>query len=94
MTHAGVFINHDSIVVGQLGIVSCVSDIETTPGTIMEWLHNEDITESATSTNQLDLVFSPVSDAIHGQMYVCRVTGENGEHAEKKFTVKVDGIIN
>ena len=87
----GVFITHDSIIVGQPAIASCISDIETTSGTIMEWLHDEDIIERATLTKQLDLVFSPVNDSIHGQVYVCRVTGEDGEHAEKNFTVKVDG---
>lgn len=87
----GVSIIHGSFIAGQLAIASCISDIETTSGSTMEWLHNEDIVERATSIQQLDLVFSPVNDSIHGRMYVCRVTEEDGEHAEKNFTVKVDG---
>lgn len=91
----GVFITRDSFIVGQPAIATCISDIETTQarGTLMEWLYNEQIINRATSTKQLDLVFRSVNDSVHGRVYTCRVTGEDGEHAEKNFTVKVDGTI-
>ena len=55
------------------------------------------VVESAafTGIQQLDLVFSPVNDSIHNQVYLCRVTrdGENGMMvtAAQNFTVNVDG---
>ena len=74
--------------------VSCKSD---SPATMIEWLRNGMVVESAafTGIQQLDLVFSPVNDSIHNQVYLCRVTrdGENGGMvtATQNFTVNVDG---
>ena len=64
---------------------------------MMEWLRNGMVVESAafTGIQELDLVFSPVSDSIHNQVYLCRVTrdGENGRTvtAMQNLTVNVDG---
>ena len=64
---------------------------------MIEWLRNGMVVESAafTGIQQLDLVFSPVNDSIHNQVYLCRVTrdGENGRMvtATQNFTVNVDG---
>jgi hypothetical protein len=55
------------------------------------------VMESAafTGIQELDLVFSPVNDSMHTQVYVCRVTrdGGNGRRvtAVQNFTVNVDG---
>ena len=81
-------ITRDPFDVGQSATARCKSDVPTTR---IEWLNNGVIIENATSTEQLDLVFSPVSDRIHNQVYVCRVTRKDGMVATQNFTVKVDG---
>ena len=88
-------ITHNLIIVGPPAIASCISDIETTRGTIKEWLHNKDIIVSTTSTKQLELVFSTVNDSIHGQVYVCRVTYWRRwrDRREKLHCQTVDGIL-
>ena len=88
---AGVSLSLDPFIVGQTATVRCISDIETTT---MEWLHNQEVVKMVTSTQLLDLVFSPANDSIHGQVYVCRVTGEDGVHSEQNFTVRVDGNLS
>ena len=66
---------------------------------MIEWLRDGVVVESAvfTGIQELDLVFSPVNDTIHTQVYVCRVTrdGENGMTvtAAQNFSVNVDGKI-
>jgi hypothetical protein len=57
----------------------------------MKWLQNGVAVLSDMSTQQLNLVFSPVSDSIHNQVYVCRVTRQGGAQAEQNFTAIVDG---
>lgn len=60
----------------------------------MEWLNNTAVVGSATSTQQLDLVFSLVSKNIHNQIYTCQVTRNNGVHREQNLTVKVDSELS
>ena len=61
----------------------------------MEWLNEEDeVVVSATSTQQLDLVFSLVNDSIDGQVFICRVTRKGGMVGTQNFTVDVIGRIN
>ena len=74
--------------VGTNATASCFSDA---PATRIEWLHNEEVVASDTSTQQLNLDFSPVSDNIHDEVYVCRVTRVGGAQAEQNFTAAVDG---
>ena len=76
--------------VGGSATATCESD--TLPDTI-EWLTDGVVLDSATSTQQLDLVFPLVNDSIHNQDYTCRVTREGGMTATQNFTVKVDGKI-
>ena len=90
----GVFIVRDQFTVGQSVTASCKSD---TPATRIEWLRDGVVVESDNTAGiqELDLVFSPVNDTIHNQVYVCRVTrGKDGmppEIAVQNFTVNVDG---
>ena len=87
----GVSIVRDQLNVGASATASCLSD---TPAIRMEWLQDGAVLASDTSTQQLDLVFSPVSDSIHNQVYVCRVTREWGAQAEQNFTAAVDGNLS
>ena len=91
----GVIIVRDQFSIGQSATASCKSD---TPVTMIEWLRDGMLVESVTSMDiqELDLVFSPVNDSIHNQVYVCRVTRDGGDGmtvtAVQNFTVDVDGI--
>ena len=89
----GVFIIQDQFEIGQSATASCRSD---TPATRIEWLStsNGEVIESALSTQELDLVFSPVNDSIHNKVYTCRVTREGGMIATQYFTVNVDGKVH
>ena len=78
----------DQFSVGDSATASCVSDNQATR---MEWLSNGVVVETAMSTQQLDLEFSPVNDSIHNQVYVCRVTRESAIQVQQNFTVRVDG---
>ena len=90
--HKGVSITLNLFIVSQSTMVRCISD---TPAIRMEWLNAEGVLiTSATSTQQLDLVFSLVNDSIHDQVYVCRVTRDEGVIATQNFTTDVVGKIN
>ena len=79
----------DQFTVGQSATARCFSDV---PATRMEWLTNGVVVESAASTKQWNLLFVPVNDSIHNQVYTCRVTREvDGMTAQQNFTVNVDG---
>ena len=75
---------------------SCKSDV---PASMIEWLRDGIVVDSAafTGIQELDLVFSPVNDSIHTQVYVCRVTRDGGNEmtvtAAQNFTVNVDGKV-
>ena len=44
-----------------------------------EWLHNfQTVSSSDSSESELQLVFSPVNDTIHGNEYTCRTTTPYG----------------
>ena len=88
--HIDVSLVTDPFTVGQSATARCMSDI---PAKMIEWLTNGSIIESATSTQQLNLVFSPVNDSIHNMVYVCRVTRMGGTQAEKNVTVTVNGKL-
>ena len=87
----GVSIVPDIFNVGESATARCISD---TPATQIEWLNEEDVVVlNATSIQQLDLIFSPVNDSIHGQIYICRVTRNGGMIGTQNFTVDVVGKI-
>ena len=84
-------IPRDRFIVGGSVTVRCKTD---TLSTRIEWLTDGVVlARSATSTQQLDLVFPLVNDSIHNQDYTCRVTREGGMTATQNFTLKVDGKI-
>ena len=85
----GVSIAHDQFYVGQPAIAACRS---VTPATRIDWLRNGEVVASIASTSiqELDLVFSPVNDSIHNQVYVCRVTRDS-RTVSQNFTVQVNG---
>ena len=86
-----MFIIRDQFKVGDSATATCKSD---TPATRIEWITiGEEVIESAMSTQELDLVFSPVNDSIHNEVYLCRVTREGGMTATQNFTVNVDGKV-
>ena len=86
-THAGISIVCDQFRVGSSAMARCSSDITATR---IEWLKNLVIVTSAIFTSELVLMFSPVNDSIHNQVYVCRVTRDGGV-ALQNFTANVDG---
>lgn len=74
---------------GSTATITCRSD---TPTERIEWLRDEDIVIGFESmVMQLDLHFTPVNDSIHGQVYICRVTRNITEVAERNFTMNVGG---
>ena len=80
---------HEKFTVGQSATARCSSNVSATR---MEWLSNGVVIESATSTKQLNLLFSLVNDSIYHQLYTCRVTREvDGMTATQNFTVNVGG---
>ena len=90
----GVVIVRDRFNVGESATASCKSD---TPVSMIEWLRDGMVVESAAfiGIQKLDLVFSPVNDSIHTQVYMCRVTRYEGYGmtvtAVQNFTVNVVG---
>ena len=88
MMPVGVFIVHDQFSVGEFARATCTSD---TPTTRMEWIRNGVVVASAVSTQEVVLSIPQVTDNIHGQVYVCRVTRNGGMVATQNFTVQVNG---
>ena len=88
MMPTGVFIVHDQFRVGEFARATCTSDA---PATRMEWIRNGVVVASAVSTQEVVLSVSQVTDNIHGQIYVCRVTRNGGMVATQNFTVQVNG---
>lgn len=85
----GVSIVRDQLTVGQSATARCISDLATTS---MEWeTRGAVLARSATSVQQLDLVFTLVNDSIHDQIYTCQVTREDRVRATQNFTAKIDG---
>ena len=93
----GVFIFWDLFSIGQSLTASCKID---TPATVIEWLRDGMVVESASFTGiqVLDLVFSPVNNSIHNEVYVCRATRDGGNGMQittvQNFTLNVYGINN
>ena len=85
---SGVSISHSGFILGMLATVRCTSDI---PVSIMEWLTNGVVVESAVSTQMLDLIIPLVNDSIHGDVFACRATRDNGMMAAQNFTIDVYG---
>ena len=87
--HSGVSITRSQFTVGRPSIAVCISD---TPATLMEWLTNGRVVESAMSTQTLDLIIPLVNDSVHNDVFICRVTRQVGGIATQNFTVDVVGM--
>ena len=69
--------------------ITCRSDTDTER---MEWLTQEGtVIVSESNVTQLNLTFIPVSDSIHGQVYICRVIRNSNDTPEQNFTMNVEG---
>ena len=94
MFYAGVFIIRDQFSLGQSATASCKSDA---PALRIEWLRDGVVVNSSTSIRiqELELIFFPVNDSIHNQIYVCKVTKDGGNGMQvtvlQNFTVNIDG---
>jgi hypothetical protein len=75
--------------VGQSARIICSFDLTFTS---IEWLYNNETIVNSTAS-QLDLLFNPVDDSIHGRQYTCRVTTLYGMQ-EKKLTIQIKGRVN
>ena len=77
---------------GSNASITCRSD---TDAERMEWLTQEGTQSvmivSESNVTQLNLTFTPVSDSIHGQVYICRVVRNNNDIPEINFTMNVEG---
>ena len=77
---------------GSNASITCRSD---TDAERMEWLTQEGtqsvMIASERNVTQLNLTFTPVSDSIHGQVYICRVIRNNNDTPEQNFTMNVEG---
>ena len=73
---SGLSIRRSSSVftVGESASVTCSSDLDVTS---IEWLYNQQVVSYSTES-ELELVFSPVNDSIHGEEYTCQVTAPYG----------------
>lgn len=60
--------------IGEPASMTCSSDLDATS---IEWLYNHQIV-SYSNNSELELLFNPVNDSIHGEEYTCRVTTSYG----------------
>ena len=87
--HSGVSITRSEFRVGRPSIAVCTSDALATR---MEWMTNGVVVESALSTQLLHLIIPLVNDSIHNDVFICRVTREDGRIATQNFTVDIVGM--
>ena len=74
---------------GSNASITCRSDTDTER---MEWLTQEGtIMHVESNVTQLNLTFTPVSDSIHGQVFICRVVRNISDMPEQNFTMNVEG---
>ena len=74
---------------GSNASITCRSDIDAQR---MEWLTQEGtIIVSESNVTQLNLTFTPVSDSVHGQVYICRVVRSSSDTPEQNFTLNIEG---
>ena len=95
----GVIIKMNTVanfLVGSNASVTCRSDIDATK---MEWLNSKsELIASVAGQNNLTLMFSPIHDANHSEVYICRVTRNDGIGKEnitvnQTFTLEAQCII-
>ena len=68
--------------------ITCRSDTDTER---MEWLTQEGtVIILDRNVTQLNLIFTPVNDSIHGQVYICRAIRSGSDMPEQNFTMNVE----
>ena len=68
--------------------ITCRSDTDTER---MEWLTQEGtVIILERNVTQLNLIFTPVNDSIHGQVYICRAIRSGSDMPEQNFTMNVE----
>ena len=60
--------------VGETASIICTSDLDAN---LIEWIHNYEVVLNSTNS-ELELIFNPVHDKLHGQDYTCRVSSPYG----------------
>ena len=75
--------NDATLQVGRTASLTCSSDLDVTS---IEWLHSGQVVATTTNQQELELVFSPVNDTIHGREYTCRVTSPYGAQERSVIT--------
>ena len=81
--------NAENYTVGSDANITCHSDTDTER---IEWLtHERVIIDFESNETQLDLLFMPVNDSVHGQVYICRVIRNHSDMPERNFTMNVKG---
>ena len=81
--------NAENYTVGSDASITCRSDTDTER---IEWLtHERAIIDFESNATQLDLLFMPINDSIHGQVYTCRVIRNHNDMPERNFTMNVKG---
>ena len=81
--------NTDNYTVGSDASITCRSDTDTER---IEWLtYERAIIVFESNATHLDLLFTPVNDSIHGQVYTCRVIRNHRDMPEQNFTMNVKG---
>ena len=88
----GASIDRDQLNIGASATAKWFSNA---PATRMEWLQNG-IVLSDMSTQQLNLVFSPVNDSIHNQVYIYLQghTLDKGEHKQSRTSLQQSIVTN
>jgi hypothetical protein len=78
----------ENYTVGSDASITCRSDTETER---MEWLTQErTVIVLESNVTRLNLIFTPVNDSIHGQVYICRVIRSGSDMPEQNFTMNVE----
>ena len=84
--HAGLMTIGNTIVrVGQNATITCTSDLNVQT---VEWMFNDDVVASS-SSQEVDLTFSPVVDYLHNREYICRTATSYGT-LERRVTITVE----
>lgn len=84
----GISVTSDQFIVGSRAVLSCTSDSRVTDK--IEWLtEEEEVVVSADSVQELQLVFNPVNDSLHGSEFTCMVT-ISGKISNQTQAIAVD----
>ena len=78
------FIGNTTVHIGQNATITCVSDLSVQR---VDWLHNDHVMATS-SSQQVNLTFSPVLDYFHNREYICRAVTSYGT-LERRITITV-----